>query len=71
MPADLIGRYAKAPATTDNMTAATLTLDMTNPFYLGFEIAGQRFNVGRNAMQALLDAYDDMQARLKEQASDA
>jgi hypothetical protein len=64
-PVNMIGRYAVIPATVPHERGVqNLHLDLTDPYCLRFKLAGTRFAVAREGLQALLDAYDEMQARL-------
>jgi hypothetical protein len=61
----LIGRYAVIPASKPGERGNhSLKLDLTDSSGLRFELADDiRFAVSRDALQTLLDAYDEMQTR--------
>jgi hypothetical protein len=66
MPAEplLIGREAAIPVAISGVDGhGTMALDLFEPYGLRFRINDQRFVVGIDALQSLLDAYREMQAR--------
>jgi hypothetical protein len=64
---DQIGRYVAVPATRPyGDRLATLRLDLCDPRGLAFNLDGEaRFVVSRDAMQSMLERYDEL-TRLRE-----